>query len=377
MYNQYHDFLLSLENTAKLRKLPDYHSKQSVINFASNDYLQLATHPKVINAAIQSLENFGCGATGSRLLSGNYELIEAFEAQIAKDKKTEAALIYPSGFQANLSVLGALLDPKILNTKALVFFDKRNHASLYQALNLHQLTPIRYRHLDMNHLSDLLMQHRVSSAPKFIVSETVFGMDGSHVELQQLIELAQQHQAFLYLDEAHATGLFGKNGYGLSTSFDLSAIPHLIMGSFSKALGCQGAYIACAKTIASYLTNKSSGFIYSTACSPMIIGAAYQAWKLLPSFEAVRTKIFALSHKLNQALNDKGMAHPQATTHIQPMMIAAHQDVREQQAWFLSQGILCSAIRPPTVTHARLRFALNASILADDVDHLIELIHAC
>lgn len=377
MYTQYQNFLSSLENTAKLRQLLPYSFKDGIINFATNDYLQLTKHPEVIAAGKRAIDEFGCGSTGARLLTGNYPLIEAFEARIAKDKNTESALIFPSGFQTNQSVLAALLDPKVLKTQPLVFFDKHNHASLYQSLKIHNISPIRYRHLDLDHLNSLLQKYQSSLAPKFIVSETVFGMDGDKIDLLNLIDLAQKYNAFLYLDEAHATGMFGSKGYGLSTLVDLSNLPHLIMGSFSKALGGQGGYIACSHTLKTYLLNKCPGFIYTTACSPALIGSAYAAWKLIPSLEKVRQHILALSQKLHQALKTQGLAYSQATTHIQPLLLSDNAKTLERQAWFLKRNIYCSAIRPPTVPTARLRFAIHANITEYDIKHLIEAIKAC
>jgi 8-amino-7-oxononanoate synthase len=377
MYKLYQDFLSSLENTAKLRKLPEPKLNQNVINFASNDYLQLSKHPQVIEAAKLALDQFGIGATGARLLTGNYPLIEEFEKQIAKDKNTEAALIFPSGFQTNSSVLATLTELKILGTKPLVFFDKLNHASLYQGLKVQEINPIRYRHLDLDHLNTLMSKYKHSSAPKFIVSETVFGMDGDQVNLSDLIQIAKAHNAFLYLDEAHATGMFGRGGYGLSTLEDLSPIPHLIMGSFSKAIGVQGGYIACSQILKHYLINKCPGFIYSTASSPALVGAAYAAWQLIPHLQASRERILGLSQKLHQALEFKGYAHPQASTHIQPLLLKNDAKALDYQAWFLENRIRCSAIRPPTVPTARLRFAIHAGIQENDINYLIEVIYQC
>ena len=344
------------------------------MDFSTNDYLGLSRDPHVRQAACEAACDYGMGATGSRLLSGNVPLFQKFEDRIAEDKKTEAALLFSTGFQANAGVLSALLDQKILGTKPLVFFDRLNHASLYQAIFLAQPTLIRYLHNDMNHLSDLLREHAQDPRPKFIVTETVFGMDGDLVPLKDIVHLAHTHGAFLYLDEAHATGVYGPSGYGLSTTVDLRGLPCVIMGTFSKALGCSGAYIACAHPVREYLMNKVSGFIYSTAPSPAVIGGAFNAWTRLPDFSQERAYLTSLGAFLRKELTEEGQDIGTSTSFIVPVILKEEQKTLHVQQMLKERDILVSAIRPPTVPphSSRLRLALTLHHQEDHIRYFVK-----
>jgi 8-amino-7-oxononanoate synthase len=377
MYEAYQQYLSDLDTKAKLRKLPVSPHKNGAkfLDFSTNDYLCLSKNEDVIHAARQAAASFGVGSTGSRLLSGNQELFEAFEAKIAASKGTEAALIFNSGYQANLSGLAALLDSKILGARPIVFFDKLNHGSLYQAIALSQAELVRFSHNNVVHLSQLLEKYRDSLRPKFIVTESIFGMDGDVAPLNEIEELAMNHNAFIYLDEAHATGVIGKNGYGLSDQFR-SNDSKIIIGTFSKGLGGSGAYIACSTVVRDYLINKASGFVYSTANSPMAIASACKAWDLIDQTENLRVKLFSLADLLRERLREINLSYGKSSTHIVPIMMPSEPRTLEVRDILLDRGIIVSAIRPPTVpiNQSRLRVALNASHTEDDVNRLaIEL----
>ncbi len=379
MYKQYIQFCLKLQNSGKYRKLPAVISSinkitsPSVLDFSSNDYLGFSKLQTIAQAAAKACEEFGTGSTGSRLLSGNNILFEELESSIAISKNTEAALIFNSGFQANLTSLASLLDQSVLGLRPIVFFDRLNHSSLYQAVFLSNAELVRYQHCDMQQLSDLLEQYKNDNRPKFIVTETIFGMDGDVVPLEDIAELAKQHNALLYLDEAHATGVIGKNGYGLSTTLDLSGLPHVIMGTFSKALGVFGAYIACSQTVKDYLINKSAGFIYSTALPPMVIGAATKAWQLLPSLEQERQALMAKAENLRTSLKKLGFDTAGSSTHIIPIILGQDDKAVAAKNTLLEHNIVVSAVRSPTVppNTARLRIALTTSHSQQDVDKLL------
>ena len=342
-------------------------------DFSTNDYLGLACDPALINAAYQTGIRYGAGATGSRLLSGNHEIFMKLETQIARDKNTEAALIFNCGYQANISALAALLNKKNLGQQPLVYFDRANHNSLYQGVKLSGAQLLRYRHRDMTHLQQHLQDTAADKRPKFIVSETMYGMEGNIASLEKLKELAQEFDAFLYLDEAHATGLFGPRGYGLSTTLDLSDIPHLIMGTFSKALGCCGAYVACSEITKDYLVNQCGGFIYSTALSPMVIGAVAAAWDKVASLGATRAALFNNAELLRKSLNQK-FNTGSSMAFIVPVILGEGTEVLKAREILAAQGIRVSAILPPTVPagSARLRIAITARHTSEDIDLLAE-----
>lgn len=341
--------------------------RQGSVDFSSNDYLGLSKNCQVIEAAHQAGLLYGLGATGSRLLSGNYPLIEELETRIAQDKNCESALVFSTGFQANISVLSTLL----ADQKALVFFDKLNHASLYQAVQSVDCKLIRYRSCDMDHLAELLKKHQQDPSPKWIVTETIFGMDGKKCPLHPIIDLSETHGAWLYLDEAHATGLYGPRGYGLSTYHNLPETT-IVMGTFSKALGSSGAYIACPSVIKDYLINRSGGFIYSTAPSPMVIGGTLKAWELVPALAPERQHIQDLARYARHHLSSLDILDGE--TNIIPIIIGDPTKTLELKDRLSQNGIDVSAVRSPTVPKGtdRLRLAINATHTKDDIDQLIE-----
>lgn len=347
----------------------------SVIDFSTNDYLNLSTDKEALQSGYQAGLKYGVGSTGSRLLSGDSELYNQFESQISKDKNTEAALLFNSGYQANLGVLGALCDPKVLKEKPLVFFDRLNHASLYQGLFLNNIHPIRFRHNDMKHLTELLETHQSNPAPKFIVCETLYGMDGDFAPLNEIIALARIHNAFLYLDEAHATGLYGANGYGLSNTADLKDINYAIMGTFSKALGVCGAYISSSFAIKEYLVNRCASFIYSTALSPIAVGAAMWSWNKVRSMSAERTYLLKKADDVRKQLQAKGYDIGTSSSHIITVMVGVPAKALALQEQFARNNIKVAAIRPPTVPPgtSRIKISLTLNHSDNDINKLINL----
>ncbi len=374
--NFYTSYCEQLSDTQKLRKLPAYitSSRNNFLNFSTNDYLGLSNRKELIKSIKKYAHLYGIGSGSSRVLLEKYEIFELLEREIKNSKNTEAALILNSGYQANLSVLAALCDEVVLKNQALVFFDKLNHASLYQGVFLSRAHLVRYHNNNMEYLKKCLEKFKQDSRPKFIVSETVFGMDGTLANIQELINLSREYNAFLYLDEAHATGVFGRNGYGLSTLFNLRGIPHLIMGTFSKALGAFGAYIACSQAVKDYIINKSTGFIYSTALPPIIIGAALEAWKMLPRYEKKRAQLSKNANALRVQLNELGFNTGNSSTHIIPIILGSEEKVLKAKENLFNKGIILSAIRPPTVppSTSRLRIALNINHSKSDINKLIE-----
>lgn len=344
------------------RELPKH--LDNCIDFSSNDYLGLSKNPEVVDAGIEASRSHGAGATGSRLLSGNFELFEHFEARIAKDKETESALIFNSGFQANSGVLECLTDKNTL-----VIFDMLNHASMYHGVFASGARLKRFRHLDYTHLEDILKETSKEYPNILICSETVFGMDGDIANIRALIDITSKYQAMLYLDEAHATGLYGHKGYGLSTDFIFDKENTIIMGTFSKAIGSSGAYIACSQLIKDFLVNKCKSFIYSTALSPFCIGAAQKAWAILPSLKDLRQSIMQKADRVCNALNGNGFK-----TNIVPILFKNTEDMMEKKQILQNNGIIVSGIRPPTSPTPRLRIAVNATHSDDDIEKLIGIL---
>lgn len=373
MHNPYQAYNQFVENrTAKnlLRVLPC--ENKNIIDFSHNDYLNLSQHPELIQASITAAKQYGVGNKASRILSNQQDMAKALETQIAQDKGCETAIIFNSGFQANVSVLASLLDPRVLGASPLVFCDKLNHASIHLGIKLAGAKQIRYRHLDIEHLSWQLNKHKNNNQPKFIITESIFGMDGDIAPLADIVKIAKSHNAFLYVDEAHATGILGHNGYGLSSDF--SGEIDLTLGTFSKGLGCFGAYIACRKNIASYLINHCQGLIYSTMPPPQQIAVMHAAWTMVPSLQNQVKLLLQSANHLRQQLQTMGYHTGETQSHIIPIQLgSATQTIQIQQALEKS-NILVSAIRPPSVApnKSRIRIALNLGHLEKDKLKLLE-----
>lgn len=361
--NAYKRFLSVRYDSGKRRKLPS--NIACGVDFSSNDYLGLAKER-------YDLSGLEVGSTGSRLLSGNHPVFTELEREIAACKGAEAALYFATGYQTNLSCLAALMCKNVLGQKAITFFDKLNHASLYDAARLAGIQLLRFPHLRYDKLEDSLKQCATESAPKFIVSETVFGMDGDFADIERLIYLAKKYDAFLYLDEAHSTGLYGRNGYGLSTLYDFAGVNCLIMGTMSKAVGASGGYVAGSQILIDYLVNACRGFIYSTAPSPITAYIALQNWRKLAGMDQVRSHLQSLSTSFANAMG----ISTNTLSNIFPIIIGDNQKARDVHDALLSKGIQLSCILPPTVPTgtARLRAALNASHKAEDIDLLASLL---
>lgn len=339
---------------------------RTLLDFSSNDSLGLSTHPALVEGARAWAERWGVGAGGSRLVTGNLAPLEALEATIAGAKGTEAALLFASGWQANASVLPALLDRRVLGAEPLVFSDKLNHASIHHGCAAAGVRQRRYRHLDLDHLEALLRRHGGDPAPKFIVSETVFSMDGDRADVDGLVELAELHGAFLYLDEAHATGVLGPGGYGLAAAHPGRV--DLVMGTCSKALGSQGAYVACSATLRTYLLNRASGFVYSTAPAPPVLGAIEAAFELLPRLDDARARVLGHAATLRRALEGLGLDTGGSSTHIVPVLLGDEERALRVARELEARGILGVAIRPPTVPEGTSRIRLSLSAAHDEAD---------
>jgi len=353
-----------------------------VLNFSSNDYLGLSKHPLLIERAREWTARHGAGAQASRLVCGNLDLHEQVEAKLARLKGTEAALLLASGWQANAAVLPALLRAAASQGDIELYADKLNHASLHQGCQAAGVKQIRFRHNDLDHLESLLAAKAATGAgtskpvTRFIVTESVFSMDGDRTDVVRLADLADRYQAFVYLDEAHATGVLGPGGMGLA-----GLAPgriDLAMGTFSKALGGFGAYVAGSRALCDYLINTCSGFIYTTALPPAVLGAMDAALDLVPALDAERARLGANGDRLRAALQDMGLDTGDSSTQIVPAIVGDEARALDMAASLERRGLLAVAIRPPTVPAgtSRLRLTLSAAHRDADVAQLIDGIKA-
>ncbi len=337
------------------------------LNFSSNDYLGLSQHPLVKERASAAATLYGAGNGASRLVSGNHCQFDEIERKLALLKDKPAALLFASGFQANASILHALFDKKILKAEPLVFSDRLNHASMHFGCRAAGVRQIRYRHLDYDHLGQLLAKYVNSDQPKFLLTESVFSMDGDVADLPRLGELAKQHSALLICDDAHATGILGAAGAGLCGPADVT------IGTFSKALGGFGAFVAGSQLMRDYLINRCAGFIYSTAPPPSVLGAMDAALDLLPQLQGERAHVAQLAQSFRDELGARGLDFGGSTTQIVPVILGSAERVVKISDELRQAGLWASAIRPPTVPSgaARLRITFNAAHRESDLERLV------
>jgi 8-amino-7-oxononanoate synthase len=338
-----------------------------MLNFCSNDYLGLAKHTLLQQRAIEFMRNYGAGSTASRLICGTIQCFEDVEEKLSSLKETESSLIFNSGFQANVSIL-----PALTNRQSLILSDSLNHNSIIQGALLSRCRVKRFRHNDLQHLRQLLKQHRQKGAQRIlIVTESVFSMDGDRSDIRSLVDLAQEFEALLIIDEAHATGVLGPRGMGLTCGAQVD----LTIGTFGKACGSFGAYIACSKKMRDYLINCCSGFIYTTALPPAVVGSIDAALDLIPTMDKQRRKLHQNADFLRSSLNKLGLSTGNSSTQIIPVIIGGEKETVALSKWLADNGILATAIRPPTVEpgRSRIRITLSALHTRKQVEQLIRI----
>lgn len=338
-----------------------------LVNFSSNDYLGLAGHPLVIGRAAEYLRQYGAGARASRLICGSHPGFAPVEERLARLKGRGCALVFNSGFQANVSLLPALGD-----RHSLVLVDRLAHRSLLLGAQACACQVRRFQHNDLDHLRGLLAQYRAAHSRVLIATESVFSMDGDRSEVGALAGLAAEYEALLLVDEAHATGVLGPGGAGLCCGHQVD----LVMGTLGKACGAFGAYVACEPQLGEYLVNCCAGLVYSTALPPAVLGAVDAALELIPQMDAQREQLRGHGEFLRRALREQGWDTAASTTQIVPLVVGESEAAVALAGWLEEEGALAVAIRPPTVPagQARLRLALSVLHTRAQLEWLVELL---
>lgn len=339
------------------------------IDFSSNNYLALANDPRLIEESIEWTRRLGAGNCASRLITGSLKEYLELEERIAEWKGTESALLFGSGYLANLGVISA-----ISGKETIIFADKLNHNSLVNACLLTKSEFVRYKHLDIESVSEKIYSHKQNSV---IVSDTVFSMDGDIADTAKIAKFADSGSAIVYLDEAHASGIFGERGSGLAEA--LQPKENLIcMGTFSKAMGSYGACVACSKSVREFLINKCPTFIYSTALPPSVCGAISAAVRLVQTAEfcEIRKKLLENSAKLAKEIRRLGFDTGNTSTPIIPIIIGDSELALRISQFLFENGIFALAIRPPTVPEgsSRIRISINAAHKEEDFEKLLVLL---
>lgn len=341
------------------------------VDFSSNDYLGLSNHPGLVEAARQALDSYGVGTGASRLMSGDLGLHHALEEEMASFKGKESALVFNSGYQANTGII-----PAFVGRNDVVFADRLCHASQLDGVAMSQAKLVRFHHNDMGHLGDLLERERPKFGNALILTESVFSMDGDLAPLRSLVELKDRYNCVLMVDEAHATGVFGHQGKGLVDAEGLSEQVELIMGTFSKALGGFGAYLAASRVVVEYLINSARSFIYSTALPAAIIAADLAAIKVCKNEPQRGQMLLQRAGQFRQAIIEAGWSAG-GSSQIIPAMVGESTDAVRYAAELSDRGFRVLPIRPPTVPEgtARLRFSLCYAHTQEEISSVVEALH--
>ncbi|MDH6060430.1 8-amino-7-oxononanoate synthase [Chrysosporum bergii ANA360D] len=346
-------------------------SGKEVINFASNDYLGLAGDERLIQGAITAVEKLGTGSTGSRLLSGHRELHRELEESIASWKQTEDAVVFSSGYLANLGAIAALV-----GKRDLILSDEYNHSSLKNGAILSGAELISYPHCHVAGLRNLLSQYRQNYRRCLIITDSVFSMDGDLCPLPELLNLADDFSCMLLIDEAHSTAVLGKTGAGCMEHFQCTGRTIIQVGTLSKALGSLGGYVAGSANLIDYLRNRAPSWIYTTALSPADTGAALAAIQIVQQEPQRLVQLWRNVEYLKRLIQEQ-LPHlkllPTQSSILCLQLPSAAEALRVGQQ-LISKGIFAPAIRPPTVPTSRIRISMMATHQAAHIEKLVSVL---
>ena len=341
---------------------------RAVILLGSNNYLGLSVHPIVTEAAAAAAREYGTGASASRLMSGNCCLYTELETKIAKAKETEAALVFGSGYLANIGTI-----PVLAGDGDLILSDALNHASIIDGCRLSHATKQIYRHGNVEHLESLLAQS-TKFRRRLIVTDGVFSMDGDIAPLPEICALAERHDAMVMVDDAHSFGVLGENGGGTLEHFGLENRGVIQMGTLSKAVGGLGGYVAGGAALIDFLINRARSFIFTTGLPPATLAGAAAAIDIIRSTPELRQRLSSNVLLLKNALLDRGFQLLPSETQILPLILGSAEVASRFAEVLLSHGVYAPAIRPPTVPEgtSRLRISVIASHTTEDLETAIK-----
>jgi len=336
------------------------------ILLGSNNYLGLCDDSRLKKAAIDAINKYGVGSGGSRLTTGNYDIHRELEKKIASFKGTEASLVFNTGYMANVGIISALCDRNWV-----IFCDKLNHASIIDGCHLSGAKLIRYKHCDMNDLLDKVNKYKKNN--NLIVTDGVFSMDGDIAPLSDIVKIAKENDIMTMVDDAHATGILGKNGAGTASYFNLDNKIDIMMGTLSKSVASEGGYAAGSNDLIDYLKNSARSFIYSTALSPATIAVSIKALEIIEKDEERRFNLLKMSNWFQNELKIAGFNVIETKTPIIPIMIGPADKAVEFSKNLLEEGIYIPAIRPPSVPEgtSRLRISLMATHTTQDLEEAL------
>jgi len=339
-----------------------------ILLFSSNNYLDLAAHPTVTEAAIAAIRQYGVGAGASRLVSGSLRPHRELEERLASFKRVEAALVFSTGYQANLGLI-----PTLAEDRDIIYADRLCHASLIDAARLCTI-PLRvYRHRDHAHLAGLL-QRRRPPRPALVITDGVFSMDGDLAPLPELCEAAEQSGAILVVDDAHGTGVMGTTGRGTVEHYGLEGRALVQMGTLSKGLGGMGGFVAGSRDVIEYLVNRARAFIYTTALPPAMAAAAVAALDVIEAEPERRARLWHLRDRLHEGVRRIGFDTLDSRSPIIPLLVGDADLALSLSDHLLAHGIYAPAIRPPTVPSgsSRIRLSVTTGHTTAQIDYVLE-----
>jgi 8-amino-7-oxononanoate synthase len=335
------------------------------VNFSTNDYLGLANHPYLIDIIKKALDDYGYGSAASRLLSGGSTLHKELEDKIARFKDTESALVFNSGYSANTGII-----PAITDKDDVIFSDELNHASIIDGCRLSKAKTLIYRHKDVYHLDDLIRKE--DAKIKIVITDTVFSMDGDIAPLSQICNICRKNNAILYIDDAHGTGVLG-NGRGALSHFNIKPEPWIIqVGTFSKAFGSFGAFVAGSRDVIEWILNTARSFIFSTALPSCIIAASIAALQLIEGNPELIKRLWANRNKVVKYIKGANFDIIESETPIITLKTGTVLNTLRASKHLDDKGIFAPAIRPPTVMEPRIRITVTAAHTDGDIEKLIQ-----
>ena len=341
-----------------------FQNNKRILNFSTNDYLNLSNHPYVKEKAIKATEKYGAGSGSSRLVSGTLSIHEELEAKIAHHKNYPDALVFGSGYMANIGII-----PSLANRKDVIISDRLVHSCILDGIKLSGAKHVRFKHNDLISLKTRLQECSDIQNKKIIVVESVYSMDGDLAPLKEIFALAEKHNALLMVDEAHATGTIGNSGRGLINQLDLESKIPFAMGTMSKGIGSYGGFIACSNNFKKLLIQEASSFIYTTALPPSAISASIAAIEIIERESSLGLNLQKKSTKFRKIMNESGIDTMNSKSQIIPIVIGDNQKTLNIAERLSKEGIIVGAIRPPTVHEgsARLRVSISLAHTEEDL----------
>ncbi len=358
----------TLSTVEKRDKMAVVIKGRNLVDFSSNDYLGLSDHESVISASIEAARAWGVGSRAARLMSGDLVLHQELERYIADFKGTKNALLFGSGYLANVGIISA-----ICGRGDYIFADRYVHASIIDGIRLSGARFFRFAHNDLNHLEDLLKKYRAKKGKKLIVAESLYSMDGDIAPIKGLIQLKERYGTVLMIDEAHAVGCYGRRGEGLVTR-SLARSVDVMVGTFGKALGGYGAFAAVSSKIRDYLINRARSFIFSTALPPSVVGGNIESIKVVQRDSYRRKILFQRASSLRKALMERLDIDMTSRSYIVPVYLGDSSLALKVAKVLSEKGFYVRAIRPPTVPRgtARIRLSVTSHHSAEDISRLVE-----